>query len=110
MTLAALHLSSVVCVSPTQVSTRAGERAAILDLQTSLHYGLDGAGALALQLMKDPISLADVLARLLEEYEVDAETARRDLLALVEVLVDRRLVDVLTEGTPETDRRGDEPR
>jgi hypothetical protein len=54
--------------------------------------GLDPVGADLRAACKAPTALHDVLATLLAEYEVDEPTARADLLALVEELVDKRLV------------------
>jgi len=85
-------LSSVVCASPNEVSSRIGDEAAILDLDSSVYYGLDPVGARIFELLQAPTALHDVLATLLAEYQVDEPTARADLLALVEQLVDKRLV------------------
>jgi hypothetical protein len=85
-------LSSVVCASPNEVSRRIGDEigdeAALLDLDSSMYYGLDRVGARIFDLLQAPTALHDVLATLLAEYEVDEPTARADPLELV----DKRLV------------------
>jgi len=89
-----LDLSSVVCASPNEVSSRVGEEAAILELDSAVYYGLDPVGARIFDLLQAPTRLGDVLATVLAEYDVDEPTARADLLALVEELLARRLVVV----------------
>jgi hypothetical protein len=93
----ALGLASVVCASPNEVSSRVGDEAAILDLDGAVYYGLDPVGARIFELLQRPRPLSEVLATVVAEYEVDEPTARTDLLALVEDLLDKRLV-VVTSG------------
>ena len=93
-----VELSSVVCASPNEVSSRIGDEAAILDLDSSVYYGLDPVGARIFDLLQAPTALNDVLAALLAEYEVDEPTARVDLLALVEELLDRGLVVIASDA------------
>jgi hypothetical protein len=88
-----LSLGTVVCAAPNQVSTRVGDDAVVLDLDRSLYYSLDAVGARIFELLQEPTSLGAVLDRVVAEFEVDAETARADLFALVESLVERNLVE-----------------
>jgi hypothetical protein len=87
-----ISLDSVLCASPNQVSSRVGEEAAILDLERSIYYSLDPVGARIFELFQRPIRLADVLAVVVAEYSVEYETARADLLALVEDLLSKDLL------------------
>jgi hypothetical protein len=89
----ALSLSTVVCATPHQVSSRVGDELVILDLDGAVYYSLDPVGARIFELLKQPTSLGAVLGKVVEEFEVDAETAGSDLLALVETLVTERLVE-----------------
>ena len=45
------------------------------------------------QLLQKPIAVRQVLDKLLEEYDVDPETAQRDLLEIVEQLMAAGLVE-----------------
>jgi hypothetical protein len=98
--LTGLDLSSVVCASPNEVSSRVGDEAAILDLDSAVYYGLDPVGARIFELLQKPVPLGEVLATLVAEYEVDEPTARTDLLTLVEDLLDKRLVVVTSGDAP----------
>jgi hypothetical protein len=95
-----LGLSTVVCASRNEVSSRVGDEAAILDLDSAVYYGLNPVGARIFELLQQPRPLGEVLATVLAEYEVDESTARTDLLALVEELLDRRLVVVSSGDAP----------
>lgn len=87
-------LTDIVCVSTSQVASRVGDEVAILDLDNSVYYGLDPVGARVWELIQEPKALSSVLESMLAEFEVDEATARSDLLALIDELIDKRLVEV----------------
>jgi hypothetical protein len=87
-------LSMVCCAGPNQMSSRVGDEVAILDLERSIYFGLDPVGARIWELLQQPTALAAVLQAVLAEFEVDEATARVDLLALVDALLEQRLVEV----------------
>jgi hypothetical protein len=95
-----LSLATVVRASPNQVSSRVGDEMVILDLERSMYYSLDPVGARIFELLQEPTPLEVVLDRVMAEFEVDAQTARTDLLALVESLMAQDLIE-----TPGNDGR-----
>jgi len=76
-----------------------GDEAAILDLDAGVYYALDPVGARIFELLQQPTRLGEVVSTLVDEYDIDVETAGRDLLAFVGDLHDRRLV-VLADDSP----------
>jgi hypothetical protein len=56
------------------------------------YFGLDEVGTRVWELLEEPRSIDDVCATLLEEYDVEADTCRRDVAAVVEQLRDAQLV------------------
>lgn len=95
-----LSLETVVCTSSNQVSSRVGDELVILDLDSSLYYSLDPVGARIFELIQEPTPLAAVLGAVVAEFEVDAQTARTDLLALVDTLVAQKLVEARASRAP----------
>src|SRR5262245_56072577 len=91
--MSALSLSTIVSARPNQVSSRVGDDLVILDLDTSMYYALDPVGARIFELFREPTPLDVVLDKVIAEFDVDAPTARADLLALVDTLVAQRLVE-----------------
>jgi hypothetical protein len=92
-----ISLDFTVVVSGNQVSSEIGEEVAILDLKAGMYYGLDSVGARVWELIQRPKSIREIWNVLLEEYEVDPERCERDLLALLQRLVDEGLVEVQDE-------------
>lgn len=92
--IATLSLDSHIRVSPEQVSCDLGGETVILNLKDSIYYGLDGVGASIWALIQQPCTIGAVRVALLREFDVDADRCERDVLALIEKLVERGLVEV----------------
>jgi hypothetical protein len=68
--------------------------AMILHLGTGTYFGLDPVGSRVWQLIAERGAVASVCTAMAEEFDAPAEQIRADVLALVETLVDKRLLDV----------------
>ena len=67
-----------------------------LNLETSFYYGVDGMGTQIWRLLIDEnMTLAEACARLLEEYDVDADKCRREVRAFVEQLINAKLLETV---------------
>ncbi len=85
---------SIVVVSAEQISSDLGGEAVILDLKSGVYHGLNEVGARVWNLIQQPKAVKDIKAALLEEYEVEPEQCDRDLMALLEELLDAGLIEV----------------
>ena len=68
------------------------EESVILNLESERYFGLDDVGTRFLTVLTTSESLEAAYETLSSEYEVDPQVLRRDLLALVEKLVDQGLL------------------
>ena len=66
--------------------------AVLLNLENESYFGLDEVGTRMWMHLVEDGTLQDVLDRLLEEYEIDGETLKRDLSELVTQLLDNGLL------------------
>ena len=82
------------------MSSPIGEDVALLGLNEGIYYGLNATGARIWELLQQPIRVADIHSALVDEFEVDAETARQDLLAVLADLRAAGLVEVRGESAP----------
>ena len=93
---ACMNLTDKVII-PAQVMARAvGDETVILDLANGIYYGLDPVGARIWQLMDEGQTLVQVCEVMLSEYEVTREDIERDVLSLVQTLLERQLISVRT--------------
>jgi hypothetical protein len=94
-----LSPATVLIAARDQVSTELEGEAVILGLADGVYYGLDGVGAMVWERLRQPTSVAQLRDAVTAAFDVDAETAERDLLALLRELVDRRLVEAAPRAT-----------
>lgn len=71
-----------------------GEDAFLLNIKADKYYGLDKVGARLWELLNEGKSLKDSHQIILNEYEVDPAQLEKDLLRLIEDLLDKGLVEV----------------
>ena len=69
--------------------------AILLNINTGYYYGLNEVGARIMDLMQEPTSLAAIMDRLLEEYEVETAHLERDLMTFLQEMEDRQLIRVM---------------
>jgi hypothetical protein len=70
------------------------EESVILNLDSERYFGLDGVGTRMLSVLTTSDSIEAAYEVLVEEYDVDRQALREDLVALVENLVAQGLVEV----------------
>ena len=70
------------------------EESVILNLDSERYYGLDDVGTRMLTVLSTSSSIEAAYELLREEYDVDDEVLRRDLLSLVEQLLNQGLVKI----------------
>lgn len=72
------------------------EESVILNLDSERYYGLDDVGTRILAVLTTSESIETAYETLVNEYDVDAQVLRRDLLELVEELVQQGLIKIST--------------
>ena len=87
-------LPASVAVSPDVLSQEIEGETVVLDLRSERYYVLDDVGTRMWQLLTALGDPAAVCARMLDEYEVDAESLQRDLAALIAKLVESGMIEV----------------
>ena len=73
------------------------EESVILNLDSERYFGLDEVGTRILSVLTTSTSIEAAYELLLEEYDVDGQVLREDLISLVEQLVEQGLVEVSHE-------------
>lgn len=91
--LKSLGPDSLVRVSSNQVYSRLGDEVAILELDRGVYYGLNDTGSFLWNLMQQPVRVNEMRAALVEEFDVDADTAEKDLLRVLADLRDAGLIE-----------------
>lgn len=95
-----ISLHSVVVASSEQISADLGDEALILGVKTGSYYGFDQVGLFIWNLLQAPRLVSDIRDAILEEYEVKREECEQDLLAFLDELAAKFLINVVNEPNP----------
>ncbi len=88
------ELSTVFRKTAHQVSCQINEEVAILDLDRSLYFGLEGAGVRIWEALDQPRSVAELCDSVLETFDVSRTECEVDVLQLVSNLQDEGLIEI----------------
>ena len=91
---------SIVVVTKDQVSADLSGEAAILNLKSGVYFGLNTVGASIWKLIQGPRSVNEIRDTLVQEYDVDPDQCEKDLLALLEELLSKELIEIKNEKGP----------
>lgn len=79
-------------VLPSAIGEQLGEEMAILNVETGTYFGLQGVGMDIWNLLPNSPTMNEIVEYLTREYEVDEARCRADALALMDRLLEARLV------------------
>ena len=87
-----IPFSDRVTVADDVLISQLQEESVLLNLDSERYYGLDDVGTRFLSVLTTSDSIETAYERLRDEYDVDPQVLRTDLLALIENLVDQGLL------------------
>lgn len=93
-----ITMESIVVAAREQVSCDLDGEAVILDLKNGIYYGLDAIGAHIWNMLQQPITVGAIRDAILLEYDVEADRCERDLLALLQDMGDKGLIEMRNEA------------
>lgn len=88
-----MSLSNRFTISTSAVVRVLDEQTMILDLSSGMYYGLDNTGSRVWQQLEAGLSVDEICNEMLTEYDTIRETLERDVLALIDELLDRKLIE-----------------
>jgi hypothetical protein len=94
-----MDLGTVVARNDEPVAIDVDETIVMMSILQGKYYGLDEIGTRIWELIAEPRSIGAVCATLLQEFDVDEETCRRDVLDFVRELAGEKLVRVVDEAS-----------
>lgn len=77
------------------VSSDMDDEIVMMSIEQGEYYGINAVGSRIWELLEQPRTAAGLCDILLEEYDVPAEECRRDVLAFIEQLFEKKLVKYL---------------
>lgn len=91
-----IGLNTTVVATDRQIDTQLDEDLVILNLENSIYYGFqdDPVAETVWKAIQTPASVSDVVATVLNEFDVPREECEADVLAFVSRLVDESLAKI----------------
>lgn len=86
-------------VSSEQLHSEVGSEGVILDLKSGVYYGLNETGNQIWQWLQQPKSEAEILALVLQEYDVTPEQGASDVKDLLAQLSQAGIIEIATKTT-----------
>jgi hypothetical protein len=86
--------SSIVARNQEHLSTPVGEDQVILDTKSNKYFGLENVASRIWALTENSIAVEGIIAKLIEEFEVDRETLSKDCISFISDLEKRGLVRI----------------
>jgi hypothetical protein len=89
-----VSLPKRITVAPDTLFQELSGESVLLNLQSEQYYSLDDIGTRMWQLLAEREDTVSVMGQLLDEYEVDETTLRKDLAELIAKLAEEGLITV----------------
>lgn len=89
-----LELSTVLKQSTNQVSCNLNDEIAILNLDKTVYFGLEGVGAAIWQALEQPRSVANICQLILDDFEVAPTECEADVVRFLNSMQDAGLIEV----------------
>ncbi len=77
--------------------TELDDEGVLLNLKTKTYYTLNKPAIYVWQLLNSGINLGEIVQRVREEFEVDGETAEKNICDLIDELIREHLVRIIDE-------------
>ena len=92
-----MDLNKKVTFAETVFAQEVDGEMVLLDMNSENYFGLDAVGTDIWQAMQEKECLTEVLEALLEQYEVEEEVLKKDLLNFVDKLQESGLITILND-------------
>jgi hypothetical protein len=96
----AIELSTVVKQSKHQVSCNLNDEVAILNLKSTLYFGLDEVGAYIWQALSEPRAVSELCKAVLGRFDVDEARCHTDVLEFLTKLDQVGLIEFVPSQVP----------
>lgn len=85
---------SIISASPDQVSSQIGAESVILNIKSGTYFGLNEVGSRIWNMIEKSTNINNIIQTLLDEYEVDFEQCKSEVLNLIDELISADLIEV----------------
>ena len=92
-----LKLSTIVVKNKELLETTVDDETILLSIASSKYYGMDPVASRIWSLLQEPISIKEIIAILLTEFDVSEDKCKKDVFEFLENLVEEKMLDFPNE-------------
>jgi len=74
------------------IASEVEDEVVMMSLKNGKYYGLDNIGGDIWKMLEEPQSVIDVCRKLMQEYKVDIDTCKKDVLVFIEDLIEQEII------------------
>jgi hypothetical protein len=91
-----ISIDSSIMLDENVVSCELDGEVAILNMKNGVYYGLNPVGAAVWNLieMENNVNVAQIIERIVDEYDVEKDECHKDIIELIEQLLKNGLVQI----------------
>jgi hypothetical protein len=93
----AVRLDSIVVRDSEPIATTIDDEVVMLSPRAQAYFGLGSVGSEIWKAIEQPRRVDDICTALMQEFDVDAETCRREVLDFLNDLVGRKLARIVED-------------
>ena len=87
-------MNTIWQVSKKVLSSKIDEEVILMSIEADSYFGIDPVGSRIWELLsKQPATINELVQILVEEYEVDEQTCRKDVQAFIDDMCARKLIE-----------------
>ena len=88
------NMNTIWQVSKKVLSSKIDEEVILMSIEADSYFGIDPVGSRIWELLsKQPATINELVQILVEEYEVDEQTCRKDVQAFIDDMSARKLIE-----------------
>ena len=89
-----LENSAIISRNNNLLSTKIDGEMAMMSIENNAYYSLNSVAVDIWELIETPISLDNIVSKLVNKYEVEPDTCKKEVSELIQELVAQKLVNV----------------
>ena len=93
-----LSKSSIIQLSKEAVHCDVEDEVVILCMNDGVYYGLNSVGAFIWNIIKKPKSVDEIHRAIIKEYDIGKEESERDLMELLNDLLNKGLIEITDDS------------
>jgi len=89
-----MDINTRVILNATVLTTEIDDEIGMMNMEQGFYYTLNSVGKRIWGLLENEVAVADIVATLMKEYNVDFSVCQKDVIEILELLEQNKLIEV----------------